>query len=87
VLCSNILWDIPDTEYEETPVGLSMSVMAAFSEPEKETLRMRMEGLSFPEISAITGEPENRIRVRMHRLKKLLEEGARNRYKPKKVKV
>lgn len=87
VLYDNIFLDIPDTEYTEESIGLSPSVIEKFSAAEKETLQMRIDGLSFTEISAITGEPENRIRVRMHRLKKLLEEGVRNKYRPKKRKA
>lgn len=87
LLCGNVFWDIPDTNYTEESIGLSPSVIEKFSAAEKETLQMRIDGLSFTDISAIRGEPENRVRVRMHRLKKLLEEGVRNKYRPKKRKI
>jgi RNA polymerase sigma-70 factor (ECF subfamily) len=82
ILCDNIFWEIADTEYEEAPGGLPLSIIETFSEAEKRTLKMRMEGLSFPEISRITGEPANRLILRMHRIKKLLQTGTK-RYNKK----
>jgi len=77
VLHSNILWEIPDTEYKEEPGGLPLSIMDKFSEAEKRTVQMRMDGLPFAEISKITGEPEGRLIVRMHRIKHLLLKGTK----------
>lgn len=77
ILCSNILWEIPDTEYQKDDAGLPLSVMSTFSEAEQRTLQMRMEGMTFAEISNATGEPVSRLLVRMHRLKNLLSKGSK----------
>lgn len=77
ILCSNILWEIADTEYEEEPVGLPLSIMDTFSEAERRTIQMRMDGMTFAQISEATGEPINRLLVRMHRIKNLLSKGSK----------
>jgi RNA polymerase sigma-70 factor, ECF subfamily len=82
VLYDNIFWEIADTEYKEDSVGLPLSIIDSFSEAEKRTLQMRIDGLSFPEISKITGEPANRLIIRMHRIKRLLSTGRKVPKKP-----
>lgn len=87
VLCDNFLWEIADTEYEEDSVGLPLSIIDTFSELEKKTLQMRIDGMSFPEISEATGEPVNRLIVRMHRIKHLLLKGRKRGALPKNKKT
>lgn len=65
---NNFFFEIEDTPYEEQP----FPVLDILSPIEKRTLEMRINGLSYAEISKITGEPANRITVRMHRIKNLL---------------
>lgn len=77
ILCSNILWEIADMEYEEEPVGLPLSIMDTFSEAERRTIQMRMDGMTFAQISEATGEPINRLLIRMHRIKNLLSRGSK----------
>lgn len=83
ILYDNIFWEIADTEYKEESGGLSLSVMDTFTEPEKRVLQMRMDGMSYTEMSDATGEPESRLRVRMHRIKHVLLKGTKrgNLYK------
>jgi DNA-directed RNA polymerase specialized sigma24 family protein len=49
-----------------------LPVLSTLSAIESRTLQYRIEGLSFKEISELMGEPESRLRVRMHRLKEVL---------------
>lgn len=72
ILVDNFLWEIADTEYVEESPGLSLSIIESLSPAERRTVTMRMEGKTFAEISEITGEPINRLLVRMHRIKKIL---------------
>jgi RNA polymerase sigma-70 factor (ECF subfamily) len=65
---SNWLFEITDESYSEKP----FPVIDSLSETEKQTLFMRIEGLTFAEISERTGEPTSRLLVRMHRIKKQL---------------
>jgi RNA polymerase sigma-70 factor, ECF subfamily len=84
ILMDNFFWYVkPDMEYEEeAPPPISMSIIDTFSEAEKRTLQYRMDGLTYQEISELTGEPMNRLLIRMHRIKKLLTEGAKRKYIP-----
>lgn len=70
---SNCLFefDLSDNSevYEEPP---SLPVIDSFTQVETRTLNYILDGLSYKEISAITGESPNRIAVRMHRIKKVL---------------
>jgi RNA polymerase sigma-70 factor (ECF subfamily) len=61
----NIFFDIVDEPYAEH----RLPVIESLSEVERRTLDFILQGLSYREISEQLGEPENRIRVRMHRLK------------------
>lgn len=65
---NNIFYGIIDEPYEEKelPVINTLSVI------EKRTLEMVLNGLSYADISHKTGEPINRITVRMHRIKQRL---------------
>lgn len=77
ILYDNILWEIADDQPDDEPMGLPLSIIDALSEPEKKTLQMRMDGMSFSEISEAMGEPVNRLIVRMHRIKHLLMKGTK----------
>lgn len=68
---------IIDEPYSETHIP----VIDSLSDVEKRTLQMRIEGLTFSEISAITGEPLNRLLIRMHRIKERLSKSLKN-YNP-----
>jgi len=63
----NIFYSIIDEPYTETP-------LPPIHHPpiEQKTFNLVLEGLSYSEISNVINEPENRIRVRMHRIKKQL---------------
>jgi RNA polymerase sigma factor (sigma-70 family) len=75
VLLDNIFYQLSDSTYEETEPGFNASsIMDRLTATEKLTLQMRIDGLSYTQIAEQTGEPENRIRVRMHRLKSILAE-------------
>ena len=84
ILIDNFLWCLtPDIPYEgEDEPAINMSIIDTFSEAEKRTLQYRMDGLTFREISELTGEPMNRLIIRMHRIKKLLTEGVKRKYIP-----
>lgn len=80
ILTDNILWEIEDVPYSEEIPNINYSVISTLSEAEKRTLQMRIDGLTFSEISKQTGEPLTRLIVRMHRIKTLLTEGVRRKY-------
>lgn len=64
----NIFYDIEDIQYTER----QMPAFDRLTPTERKTLDMRINGLSYAEISNITGESINRITVRMHRIKNML---------------
>jgi len=71
VAFSNCLFEVDladNTEEYQEPV--SLPTIDSFTTIEKTTLNYILEGLSYKQISALTGEPTNRIAVRMHRIKK-----------------
>lgn len=57
--------DTPYIEYNLPPIE-------SLTEVDKRTLELRIQGLPFKSISAITGEPINRLITRMHRIKQKL---------------
>lgn len=77
ILCGTISLEIPDTEYQEEQIGLPLSLINVFSKAEQQTIRMRMNGMTFAQISEATGEPINRLLIRMHRIKNLLSKGSK----------
>lgn len=85
ILVDNFLWEVSaDTPYEEAEESrVDMSIIGSLSTREQKTLQMRIDGLTFAQISESTGEPQSRLLIRMHRIKKLLTEGVKNPYKPK----
>jgi DNA-directed RNA polymerase specialized sigma24 family protein len=68
LLVNNFLFDIVDEPYTE----MRLPVSNTLSSIEKKTLDLYISGLTYTEISDITGDPPNRIAVRMHRIKKQL---------------
>jgi RNA polymerase sigma factor (sigma-70 family) len=55
-----------------------LPVIDSLSDVEKRTLQMRLDGLSFEQISDISKEPVSRLIVRMHRIKARLSKAAIN---------
>lgn len=74
----NVFYEITTSESETPYEEPYTPVIDCLSEAEKRTLQMRIDGLSFDEISKIMGEPENRLRVRMYRIKQTLSTAIRN---------
>lgn len=70
----NVFYSLVDEPYSE----LQIPVLESLSEIEKTTLNMVLEGMSYREISELIEEPENRIRVRMHRIKNRLSKQINN---------
>lgn len=64
----NVFYSIVDEPYTEIPIPS----IHHLSPIEQRTLTLILEGLSYSEIGNIINEPENRIRVRMHRIRKQL---------------
>lgn len=79
ILTDNIFFEIADTPYHEDSPSVSLSIIETLTDREKRTLQMRMDGLSFEEISDQMGEPRSRLIVRMHRIKKTLSKSIRQR--------
>lgn len=70
VAIDNIFYELQeDLPYYEP----SLSVLDTLSNIERRTIDLYIEGKSYKEISAITGEPENKLRVRVSRIKERLK--------------
>lgn len=72
-MTDNFFWEIADEPYAEDEHPAYESVIDTLSNTEYKTLHMRIQGLTFAEISDITGEPINRLLIRMHRIKNRLQ--------------
>lgn len=72
ILVDNVLWEIADAQVKDDECMYDFSIMDRLTESEKTTLNYRLEGLTFDKISELTGEPINRLIVRMHRIKRML---------------
>jgi RNA polymerase sigma factor (sigma-70 family) len=70
----NIFYSIVDEPYTE----MQLPLINHLSPTDQRTFNFILEGLSYSEISIITNEPENRIRVRMHRIKKQLSKSIKH---------
>lgn len=68
----NVFYEITTSLIDEPYSERSLPIIDSLSEVEKRTLQMRIEGLTFNEISQITGEPINRLLIRMYRIKERL---------------
>ena len=71
---NNVFYEIEDIVYAEK----KFPVIDKLTDIEKRTLCLRMEGLTFAEISQKTGEPIGRLLVRMHRIKNELAEAVKD---------
>lgn len=70
VAIDNIFYELQaDLPYYEP----DLSVLDTLSPTEKRTIDLYIEGKSYKEISAITGDPENKLRVRVCRIKETLK--------------
>jgi RNA polymerase sigma factor (sigma-70 family) len=76
VLTANCFYEIIDEPYTEK----QLPTMGSLSHIERTTLDMVLNGLSYAEISNKMNEPENRIRVRMHRIKQRLSKQINHTY-------
>lgn len=65
----NAFYEFTYSENDEPYEERSISIIDSLSETEKRTLQYRIDGLTFAQISELTGEPINRLIIRMHRLK------------------
>lgn len=72
----NYFYCIPDEPYKEE----RLPIIDTLSKTERSTLDMVLAGMSYKEISAKTGEPINRITVRMHRIKERLSKIKHNNH-------
>lgn len=73
----NAFYEITHSEVDEPYTEHSVSIIDSLSDTEKRTLQYRIEGLTFAQISEITGEPINRLIIRMHRLKDKLRKAVK----------
>jgi RNA polymerase sigma-70 factor (ECF subfamily) len=73
---NNIFYSIIDEPYLEK----SLPAIDSLSPTEQRTLNLALDGLSYTMISDILNEPENRIRVRMHRIKARLSKHIKQYY-------
>lgn len=69
VAIDNFLYEIADEQYEEVP----LPVIDSLSKIEKLTLDLYIDGKSYKEIARQTGETDNKIAVRMFRIKERLK--------------
>jgi RNA polymerase sigma factor (sigma-70 family) len=74
----NMFYEITSSIIDEPYQEIEFPVIDSLSEVEKRTLQMRIDGLTFAEISKITGEPTSRLLVRMHRIKDRLSKSAKS---------
>ena len=73
----NIFYEITYCEIWEEYTEPSLPVIDSLSEAEKRTLQCRIDGLTFVQISELTGEPINRLMIRMHRIKDKLRKAVK----------
>jgi DNA-directed RNA polymerase specialized sigma24 family protein len=70
IALDNLFYElVSDLPYYEP----SLSVLDTLSNTERKTINLYIEGKSYKEISAITGESENKLRVRVCRIKEVLK--------------
>ena len=68
----NAFYEYTYSEIDEPYAESKLPIIDSLSNKEKQTLQYRLDGLTFEQISNLTGEPVNRLLIRMHRIKQRL---------------